>query len=254
MKAFVFFGAMLSLCACSSPDKAEHHERNSLDSAQWLVDASINAHGFDAIQNKTFQFDFRDMAYTAIYSDDGSYLFTRTFSNKEGARINDSLTNTGFSRHMNGIRQEIDDEWKGKYSASINSVMYFSFLPYRLNDEAVIKTYLGLRKYKNGMYHLLQIQFKEEGGGEDFEDRYVYWINQESKLVDYLAYNYRVNEGGVRFREAFNRKNFAGFKLNQYKNYQCDNLEVSLETLLDSLHANKLDLLSLIENVNIRVE
>lgn len=38
--------------------------------------------------------------------------------------------------------------------------------------------------------------------------------------MDYFAYNYQVNEGGVRFRAAFNTRVVAGVTFQDYINYE----------------------------------
>ena len=44
-------------------------------------------------------------------------------------------------RTVNGAKIDtLSEEWIGKYSRSVNSVAYFAFLPYGLNDPSVFKT------------------------------------------------------------------------------------------------------------------
>ena len=69
--------------------------------------------------------------------------------------------------------------------------------------------------------------FDEEDGGEDFDDIYIYWIDKETFKPDYLAYQFSVNKGGIRFREAFNERIINGIRFVDYKNYGLDgNLSV----------------------------
>lgn len=247
----LFFGLAVS---CSNQVGSADTDKQEIDSAQWIVDKGIATHGFNNILNKEINFDFRDKHYTAIYAEDGSYVFTRSFQ-KGGSSVIDSLTNIKFNRYINGLKQEISDEWKGKYSASVNSVLYFALLPYRLNDDAVIKEYVGKQKLESANYHLIKVSFKKEGGGEDFDDEYLYWFNDKTGKLDYLAYNYREEEGrGVRFRKAFEAHEVEGLIFNQYLNYACQNGDVELSSLGDSLENEKLELLSQIVNENIEVQ
>ena len=142
-----------------------------------------------------------------------------------------------------------------KYHRSINAVHYFSILPYGLNDKAVNKTYLGDVDIKGKPYYKIEVTFDKEGGGEDYDDVFVYWINKDTHEADYLAYSY--NEGpkdiGMRFREAYNRREVNGLSFTDYNNYKpTDSLATVYD--LDSLFvANKLQLLSKIKLKHITV-
>jgi len=239
--------------SCANSDKQELSQTESIDSAQWVVDRSIKAHGFYQLTKQTIRFDFRDRTYTAKYSDDGSFVFGRYWTKKDSSIV-DVLNNEGLVRYINDEAQNISEEWQGRYAASVNSVIYFAFLPYRLNDAAVIKEYLGIRRYENRNYHIVGVSFKQEGGGEDYSDEYVYWFNAENFKLDYFAYNYREEEQGVRFRKAFEAHEVGGMIFNQYINYACENIDVKLSSLLDSLKQGRLEMISQIETKNIRLE
>ncbi len=55
-----------------------------------------------------------------------------------------------------------------------------------------------------------KLTFNEDSGGDDFEDVFIYWFNTETYRMDYLAYEYHTDEGGMRFREAFNPREING--------------------------------------------
>ena len=81
-------------------------------------------------------------------------------------------------------------------------------------------------------YDVIKVQFKASDGGEDFTDEYRYWFNKNTYLLDYLAYNYETNGGGVRFREAYNRSERMGMTFQDYINY-----EVPVGTPLEQIPA-----------------
>jgi hypothetical protein len=143
-----------------------------------------------------------------------------------------------------------------RYSASVNSVHYFSLLPYSLNDPAVNKTYIGKTTINNLEYYKVKVTFDQEGGGQDYKDIFVYWINSESFKTDYLAYSYLELSGeiGLRFREAFNERYLEGIRFVDYKNYKPKNEGVLLKDLDIFLENNELKLLSKIELENIVVK
>jgi hypothetical protein len=142
---------------------------------------------------------------------------------------------------------------KTVYANSVNSVHYFVQLPFGLNDEAVNKELIGKDTIHNKEYYEIKVIFDIEGGGSDHEDVYMYWINAQNYHVDYLAYSFEVNEGGLRFRKAYNPRTIEGIRFVDYENYKTDDLDTPLEQLDDLYEARQLELLSKIENKNIEV-
>jgi hypothetical protein len=186
---------------------------------QKIVDQCIKAHGGKNYK-KDFKFEFRDMSYT-YHMRKGQFEYTRQFE-KDGHAIADLLTNDGFTRSVDGEKTPLGIKESTAYSNSINSVIYFALLPSFLNDDAVNKSYLGTVNIKGKDYHKIQITFDAEGGGVDHDDVYIYWINKKDKMIDYLAYSFHVNGGGVRFREAYNRRMVSGVVFQDYINYKHD--------------------------------
>jgi hypothetical protein len=141
-----------------------------------------------------------------------------------------------------------------KYTASVNSVLYFALLPYGLNDAAVNKSYLGESTIKAAAYHKIKVTFKQEGGGEDFQDIFIYWVNQQTSTVDYLAYSYAEDDGvGSRFREAYNVRNVNGVRFADYVNYKYEGSEFELADYDMAFEQEELKKLSVIELENVKV-
>ncbi|CAH8283276.1 hypothetical protein EV196_102237 [Mariniflexile fucanivorans] len=214
-----------------------------------IVRKSIEVSGGNLIKNSNIEFDFRDKHYFAKRNSNGFTL----------ARVSDSivdlLSNKGFERVINEHVVEVADSMIPKYAASVNSVHYFSVLPYGLDGDAVNKSYLGTSKLAGKEYYKIKITFNEEGGGEDFEDVFIYWINAETFKVDYLAYSYNEDDGvGFRFREAYNERYIKGIRFVDYNNYKPTNENVSLENLDNLFETGDLSLLSKIELKNIIVD
>ena len=156
--------------------------------------------------------------------------YSRSFSDSLGAYL-DVLTNDGFTRTLNGELVELSEKDENTFSNSVNSVVYFTLLPKGLNDKAVNKKLLGTTKIKGQNYHFIATTFDEEGGGEDHDDIFGYWINTQTNTMDYLAYSYHTNGGGVRFRAAINPIEVEGVQFQNYINYK----PISKTTPLDSL-------------------
>ena len=142
-----------------------------------------------------------------------------------------------------------------KYSASVNSVHYFSVLPYGLNDKAVNKKLIGEERIKGKDYYKIEVTFSQKGGGEDFEDVFIYWINKASFKPDYLAYSYNEDDGkGMRFREAYNERYVNDLRFVDYNNYKSEDKKFYLIDLAKAFNNNSLKLLSKIELQNVEVD
>jgi len=223
-----------------------------LQDADVIVRKSIEVSGGNKIENATINFDFRNKHYIAI-RENGQFQLERTFKDSTDTII-DILSNDGFQRFLNNKPFEVSDGKEVSYSASVNSVHYFSVLPYGLDNRAVKRTYFGITKVKGKDYYKIKITFNEDGGGEDFEDVFIYWINTETFEADYLAYSYEENHGvGLRFREAYNERFIEGIRFVDYNNYKPKSKDVVLENLDFKFESDELELLSKIELKNVLV-
>ena len=219
--------------------------------ASQIIEKAMQAHGSTLLKNSLTTFHFRGTAYS-IERDKGTINFSRTFF-VEGDTIKDIKTNSGVTRYRNGTQQTIADSILKKYDSSINSVAYFSQLPYSLDGPAVIKKYLGMDTIKGKKYHEIEVTFDENGGGEDHEDVFVYWVNEQSHLLDYLAYSYCEADCGYRFRESVNRTTHNGVIMQDYKNYKATARDPQLQHMDDLFEDGKLELLSEIINEDVTV-
>ncbi|QIL78177.1 MULTISPECIES: DUF6503 family protein [Hymenobacter] len=219
--------------------------------AQEVVDLSIKAHGGKLFDKILVRFTFRERQYTA-FRNDGFFTYTRAFRDSSG-HVKDVLQNNGFYREVNGKRIDLSEDKKLAYSNSVNSVIYFALLPYGLNDASVHKQYLGQFMLKNIPFHKIKVTFNPEGGGIDFDDEFVYWIHPQTYKVHYLAYSYKVNGGGLRFREAFNDREINGVVFQDYINFEPLSDTASLEHLDKAFLTESLKKLSDIHLENILV-
>lgn len=222
--------------------------------AQEIVDKAIEKAGGENFERARIYFQFREMKYSS-YRDNGVFELTRTFEDSLG-EVRDVLTNEGFRRYRDGEEEALTDSLKTLYSSSVNSVHYFVQLPFGLNAPAVIKELVGESEIDGQPYYEIRVTFKQEGGGTDHEDEYMYWIHQEDYTVDYLAYRFYVNEGGIRFRRAYNPRRIEGLRFVDYENYKLeDNWQnIPLQDLDELYETDELPLLSIIETEVERVE
>ncbi|TXD51748.1 MULTISPECIES: DUF6503 family protein [unclassified Polaribacter] len=200
--------------------------------AQQIIDKTIVLSGADKIKNSEVSFKFRNREYAAL-RENGKFQLMRSFDS-----IQDILDNTGFKRLILGQTINVADSMAFKYRNSINSVHYFSVLPFGLNDKAVRKKLLPSSTIKEKEYYKVEITFSENGGGEDFEDVFIYWIGKENFLVDYLAYSYHINGGGKRFRVLKEQCSRNGIRFVDYQNFKPLDAKIKLSNL-DSAFENK---------------
>lgn len=240
----------LLLPGCSSEQNGADQKRPD-SQAQALVDKAIQAHGGKKYQNFKVTFDFRERHYTATRRQ-GQYTYTRAFTDSTG-QVLDILNNKGFQRQVNGQPVPLTDEKKQAYTNSVNSVIYFALLPFGLNDPAVRKNYLGKVTIQNQPYHKINVSFAPEGGGVDHQDEFIYYFHQKTNHLDYFAYSYQTEGGGLRFRQAYNPRVVGGIRFQQYINYQPPSKQVPLAHLDSLFRQGQLEELSRIELENIHV-
>jgi hypothetical protein len=237
----------LVLTGCKDPKVTDN------ELAKVVVDKAIDKVGGEQFKSASIDFDFRDRHYKAT-RDRWKFQFERIWKDSVN-NYRDLISNEGYQRYINDSLVKVPDSMAAKYSRSINAVHYFSILPYGLNDKAVNKSYLGEVEIKAKPYNKIKITFDKDGGGEGHEDIFVYWIHKDTYQVDYFGYAY--DEGphdrGIRFREAYNRREVNGLSFTDYNNFNPEDSLASVYSLDSLFVANKLKLLSKIELEDIKV-
>lgn len=237
-----FFLWVLLLTSCEVNREAEE-----------IIDRAITAHGGEQYNRARISFDFRERHYEIIL-DQGRFMYESVWTDSAGNAYHDILDNEGFVRKVNDEEVELSEEDQQKYTNSLNSVVYFALLPKFLNDPAVNKKLIGEAKVKGKPYYKIKVTFDKKGGGSDHEDVFVYWIHQEAYTMDYLAYEFHVNEGGTRFREAYNVRGVNGIRFADYINYESTVEDFKLKDYDQLYEEDKVKELSRIELRNIKVE
>ncbi|MFY0593826.1 DUF6503 family protein [Roseivirga sp.] len=246
-----YYLMLIILLAFSCTSKQEKTAATEVKSqAQSIIDQSIAFHRMGSLNDASFSLTFRDIDYTYKNSN-GMYEYTRTQTDSTGAIIIDRMNNDTLRRTVDGVEPEIEDEKRAAYTRSVNSVIYFFRLPFGLNDPAVTKEYIGETSIKGRAYHEIKVTFAQDGGGEDFDDVFLYWFDKEDSSMDYLAYLYHTDEGGMRFREAINPRRVNGMLIQDYINFKPENEDIDIMTIDELFNENKLIELSKIINENV---
>ena len=242
MKYFWIFGVasvLLSLASTKQP------------SAEEIVNKTIKKSGGDLYEHAIVHFTFRDKIYRSERRG-GVYQLER-FVYKTDQETHDVVSNKGLVRTINSCPVKVVDSMITRISDGVNSVHYFANLPYGLNAPAVHKKLIGETVINKEPYYKVSVYFDQEGGGTDYEDEFLYWIHKDKFTVDFLAYKYAVDGGGIRFREAYNNRQVNGIRFVDYNNYKTDDMKTPLTSLDKMFEANKLKLLSKIELEDIAV-
>ena len=220
--------------------------------AQEIVNKSIESSSLNKLNKSILSFTFRDKQYKAT-RDNGVFEFVR-FQENDSVKIKDVLSNNGFERFINDSLAILAEKDKNRFSNSVNSVHYFSVVPLGLNDSAVKKRLLESVTIKGKDYYKVEITFAEEGGGDDFDDVFIYWFTKDNFQLDYLAYKYHTNGGGVRFRDVRKEHLINGVRLVDYSNYKPKDKEIDIYTIDKIYESNMLIKVSEINLENINIE
>ncbi|SFR45244.1 hypothetical protein SAMN04490243_1681 [Robiginitalea myxolifaciens] len=239
----LLFAAVLSFSSCREAQNPE-------PTAQVVIDSAIQVAGGSRYRSANVSFDFRDRSYRSYWNK--GYQILERLTPTDSGEIRDVRYHDKFERYLRDSLLILHDTTATNYSNSVNSVHYFAYLPHGLNDPAVNKELLGVVEIDGESYHKIRISFDQAGGGEDFEDVFIYWFNTRTLRPDYLAYEFHVNGGGMRFRKGYNDRVVGGIHFLDYINYK-PVAPAALE-VLDSLYLNGgLEELSRIELENLEV-
>ncbi|MFT5821762.1 MAG: hypothetical protein ACI8ZM_003016 [Crocinitomix sp.] len=238
------FILLLFIYSCGSVSD-EAMDEIPIDPTAQLMESVADAHG----ELGNYVFVFRENSYSFEITD-SSYSYTKEVDTDTLLR-KDLLTNEKFERFENGELLNLSQEDSDRYAESLNSVIYFTCLPLNLSDPAVNRALKSNIDIKNITYDVMEVTFDEEGGGTDHDDIFYYWFNKETHQMDYMAYSYAVNGGGVRFRSAYNSRMIDGMRFQDYINYGAP-VGTPLDSLPILFEQNKLEELSSIESEEVR--
>ncbi|MEP2237582.1 MAG: DUF6503 family protein [Maribacter sp.] len=248
--------ACLTVLACKNPNKKEEINakenpvvESQQESAEAIIQNAIQAHGGTAYDAANYEFVFRNKIYK--FNNANGFSYQVNFKDSIGNRIQDDLSNGSFIRTVNDKVVNLSKKDIAVHSNALNSVIYFATLPHKLNDTAVHKELVGKTVIKDEDYDVVRVTFGKEGGGTDHDDIFMYWINKQSHYVDYLAYSYSVNDGGVRFRSSYHPRTIDGIRFQDYINWAAP-VGTPLKDLPAIFEKNELKELSRIETEKVR--
>jgi hypothetical protein len=236
---------LLSIAAAATALAATSGCRLPADSPSSIVDEAIEAHGGSLFEDSRIRFTFRGVRFE-LFRDDGRFRYERTYRDPLSRVVSEVMDNEGTRVFVNGVEEPLSDEDRARVEYDVNSVVYFAFLPFRLRDPAARLAGLAPDTVGGEPYHRIEVTFEEEGGGVDSDVRFVHWIHASSGTLDYLAYRYSRDGGGVRFRRGVNRREIGGLLVQDFENYAPPGEVDDIAELARSYEAGSLDLLSVV--------
>ena len=237
-RSILFLGLIYILISCKKEDTSDNK-------AKEIIKKAVEKHGGKNYEKFDISFDFRAFK-VRLKQDNNNYRFERVTEDSTKNLIKDLLTNSSFERQVNGEKKVLSEKDFSKYKEGINSIAYFVLLPYKLLDEAVVSDYIGKEILEGRKYNKVSVKFKKVGGGEDHDDVFCYWFNEETNTMDFLAYE----NGGPRFRKAVNRKEVGGIIFQDYENYEILDKTIPTTEYDKAFKNGKAKLLSKIEQTN----
>ncbi len=190
-------------------------------SPEQIIAEAIDRYGGVQFQSVRISFEFRGTPFEVV-RDDGRFRYQRTVTDSLGVSVTEVMENEGTWIEIGDSRSDLDAARIYDLETAVNSVVYFGFLPFRLDDDAVQLRHLGSATVAGLPYHKIEVTFRQEGGGVDWDARFVHWIHRDEATLDYLAYRYSRDGGGSRFRRAVNRREVGGLLVQDYENYAAD--------------------------------
>lgn len=239
--------------ACGSDGEADNFAPKKADeepalTAESIIQTAIERNGLAGFDSTAVSFRFRDKRYR-YQRLNGRFAYERWWTDTlSGERIRDVLTNDGLVRYVDGKEAKLTDKKRRAYANSVNSVVYFSFMPWALADPSVNAKYRGVDTIHGELLLHLTVGFQYEGGHDHEPDDYEYWFDPESYDIRYLAYAHPSGRA-PRFREAYNSREVAGFRVRDYRNYTtADKSDLVVDQLADRFNAGELVVLSVIKH------
>jgi hypothetical protein len=138
------------------------------------------------------------------------------------------ITNDTVDWWENGEPQAVDGERRQALRDWVMARIYFTFLPFRLNDESAYKQDLGLEEWDGRDLHKVKVTFTP-GTSTHAQDEYLYWFDPESGRLEQFAYSYATSGGGLRFRRTFNHRQIGGVWFFDQENWGVEGPDLSVD-------------------------
>ena len=240
--SFLFLIILVLSSACQTDKKTQADDEGSAGilSADDIIQKAIEASGKQKVSDHRIVFEFRDKTYISE-GICGQFKFTRIDTSKQ---VKDVFFKDSLQRKVKGKVVQLADTTATSIKSTINSVNYFVHLPYRLKDGAVKAKRLADDTIADTFYYQLQVKFSKDGGGKDHQDIYRYWFDKKDYSMDYLAYEFYTNDGGMRFRVKKVERKMKGIVFQDYENLKPKADSLSFSNISEAYKEDRLEKVS----------
>lgn len=172
-----------------------------------IVDRAIEHHGGEIYRHSETKLELcsKSGCFKVAATVDGERWVFTVSGKSESSQLRVTSSNDSLIVERDGMEEAVAADRRQRFRDWAMARVYFCFLPYRLNDPSVYKQDLGLVDWDGRQLHKVKVTF-EAGSSTDATDEYMYWFDPETARLEYLAYSYDDNGGGLRFRRAINHR------------------------------------------------
>ncbi|MCC9138893.1 DUF6503 family protein [Pontibacter silvestris] len=227
------------LVACSQEKEPDAHK---------IIGEAVTAHGGDNYKQGVITFRQGSSIYRLLRHDD-AFVYSRTSTDAVGQRVHDVLRNSGFTRTINDIEQELSEKEEQEYSVDLQALVDLVLLPYGLSSAALKKEYLGEALVNEEPYY--KVRIVTEGEGKAHRE-YVCWFHKRRHVLEYVANAIAEDNNGRYFRKAVNAREEGGIRFQDYIDYSAPT-SLPLERYDKAFEAGKLESVSEIVLQDIQV-
>jgi hypothetical protein len=235
------------LTPLAGPAAAEKVER--LD----IVDRAIAYHGGEVLGRSEVRLEMcsKSGCSELRHRVDGGLFDLEAAATVRDAERRVRITNDTVEWWQDGVAQSIDDREQALRDW-VMSRIYFTFLPFRLNDAAVYKEDLGLEEWNRRSLHKIKVSFSP-GSSTHAQDEYLYWLDPETGRVELFAYSYATSGGGLRFRRAIDHRRIGGVLFFDQENWGVEGPDLSVDLITPDFVDSQMRLVSTIRLDQIQI-
>ncbi len=219
-----------------------------------IVDRAIEYHGGDRFRESRTRLELCSKPGCSEVSaavQGGLYEF-RVRGPYRGGEREVLVTNDRVRHWQDELEVEVPPESQAALRDWAMGRVYFCFLPFRLNDESVIKEDLGLEEWSGRNLHKVKVTFVP-GTSTDAEDQFLYWFDPSSGRLEQFAYSFVGRPGGLRFRQLSNFRRVGGLLFFDQENWGAAGDELTVDEISPAFVAT-MEKISSVELRNIQVD
>jgi len=214
-----------------------------------IVDRAIDYHGGDLYVHSRTSFEVcsKSGCYDVSAAVQGGRYEYRVRGPYRGGVREVLVSNDRVLHRQDEIEMPVSPEGQVALRDWAMARVYFGFLPYRLNDESVVKEDLGLEKWSGRELHKVKVSFVP-GTSTDAEDEFLYWFDPASGRLEQFAYSFVGSPGGLRFRRLYDFRRIGGLLFFDQENWGAAGDELTV----DLISADFVDAMERISTVELR--